>query len=283
LNPADHKLMNKFGSAPFLRWVLPQAAAYDMSGVIVEVGKNCVGVKVGDSVMGQALGAVQEYAVTYCPHLSVLPKSVSYAQGAASTTVTFTALVGLRKLKESDSILIVGASGGCGQAGIGLAKARKAGKIYCVASKKNQAEVMSRGCDVFFDYTSSDFESRVLNELKGKVDIVYDTVTEPQHIPSQYIDLLMPTLKETGTYVALNPSLDALKPENFKKFHTFMAAPSQADVDYLSNHPELLSSVRIALELEGLDVTNVYRAYELLKSHRTVGKIVLTIGDQKRV
>jgi NADPH:quinone reductase-like Zn-dependent oxidoreductase len=282
LNPADYKLMNKLGSIPFLRWATPQSPAYDMSGVVVEVGPGCNTVKVGDAVFGQSLGAVQEYSVGICRNLGVLPKSVSFVQGAASPTVTFTALVGLRKLKENDALLIVGASGGCGQAALALAKARKAGKIYCVASGKNRDEVMAKGCEVFYDYTSPDFKSRIASELNGKIDLLYDTVTEPTDIPSQYIDLLMPTVKENGNYVALNPNLDALKAENRKKFSTFVALPTREEIDYMSAHPELFSALRVSQVFDGLNVSNVYKAYEQLQSHRTVGKIVLTVGESSK-
>jgi len=279
LNPADWKVVNNLASIPFLRWFVPQAPGYDLSGVVVSASPTCTSVKVGDRVFGQGLGVLQQYAVGYCPHLGKLPDSVSFVQGAAAPTVSYTALVGLRKLKEKDSVLIVGASGGCGLAGIALSKARNVAKIYCVASAKNREEVMSRGCDGFYDYTAPDFKSKIVTDLKGKIDIVYDTVTELIHIPSMYVDLLMPTLKASGQYVALNPSLDALKAENFKKFHTFLAAPDRSEVDFVSRTPSLFTELKVALVMDGLNVSNVYRAYDQLKSHRTVGKIVLTVGE----
>ena len=282
LNPADYKVINRLASVPFLRWVMPQSPSYDFSGVLTEVGPGCGDLKPGDEVFGQGAGVNREYAVVACAHTARLPSRVSFVQGAAAPTVTFTAMKGLRALKSGDTIVIVGAAGGCGQAALVLSKLRKASEIVCIASSKNKDFLLSQGFTKYYDYKAPGFASQIVNDLKGKVDIVYDTVTSELPVPGPYLSKLMPTVKDTGLYVALHFTPEILQNEYYKRFYSFLATPTPEDMKYISEHRDFFEQLKVAHTFEGLNVPSLEKAYDLLKSEHTAGKIVLTIGDQTR-
>jgi len=196
-------------------------------------------------------------------------------QAAAYPTVGYTALTGFKKYKEGTSVLIVGASGGCGQAAILLAKSRKIKNIYCISSKKNTEVVTALGCTEVFDYKDPKFEQTVVSKLKGKVGMVYDAVTGP--FDSYYLKLLNQTLVNDGTYVGLNVVVEAYL-SGYKNFHAFMASASSEEIAYASTHPALFQ-VKIAYYGTGLNLDDVNHGYDLVKSSRAVGKVVMKLSD----
>jgi D-arabinose 1-dehydrogenase-like Zn-dependent alcohol dehydrogenase len=276
LNPVDYEILNYLPSSPFLRWVTFQSPAMDIAGIVHEVNSSCDSIKVGDRVFGVTLGALQEYALAYCPTLGVIPNGVNFSQAVATPSGLCTALDGLGDFKAEDSILIVGASGGTGQGAIILAKARGSKKIYCISSKRNHDMVRSLGCTQVFNYDDPNMEETITNQLQGKIDYVWDAASAP--LNSDYLKLLYGTLTPNGKYLGLLPILAAYTERGYEKFQMVMATPSHACMDYLSHHPELFKT-RIVYEKNGLNVNEVRRAYELLMSRHAGGKVVLKINQ----
>lgn len=285
LNPADWKVMNRLPSIPFFRWVASVSPSYDTAGDIVAVGPSgCSNLKVGDAFFGQTIGSHREYALILCPVVSKLPPKVSYVNGAAATTVSYTAVHGLNNLVTSNSVvLVIGSAGGCGQAGVILSKLKKAKEIVCIASGKNREISLSKGCTKFYDYHDQSFERSILNEYTGKVDVVYDTVSEPFPVNGPYVRKMVALLKPTtGRYITLTPNIDIWLAGYQKQHISFTAYPLPEVIKFVAEHEEFFKDINIALQLEGLNITNIYRAYDLLESERANGKIVFTIGDQTR-
>ena len=86
-------------------------------------------------------------------------------------------LTGLQALRaggvERDSkVLVIGASGGCGSAGVQLAKALGAREIVGVASGKNAQMVLAQGADRVIDY-----QTQRVEDEPADYDVVYDTAT----------------------------------------------------------------------------------------------------------
>jgi D-arabinose 1-dehydrogenase-like Zn-dependent alcohol dehydrogenase len=271
LNPVDYKLINNIPLIPFLRWVLPvQSPAADYAGVVKAVGPSCEGVKAGDRVWGTSLGSMQQYILGTCLYMGKIPNEVSFAQGAAYPIAGVTGMCAFQHYKGG-SVLIVGASGGCGQAGVLLAKARKVEPIYCVSSKKNHDLVLSMGCTEAFDYKDANFESTIVSKLKGKVGMVYDVVSE---LDTYYLKLLNQTLVNDGTYVGLAPLFFS----GYQNYVSFSANPTCAEMEYPYSHPEIFQ-LKIAYSGLAFEPKDVNEAYKLLKTQRTAGKIILKVSE----
>ena len=134
----------------------------DIAGIIAAVGNGASKYKVGDEVFGclescgkggLAAGGFAEYV---CAKESVLaPKSaaLSFEEAAALPMAAVTAMQGVSnaQVKQGDSVLINGASGGVGTFAVQIAKAFGT-EVTGVCSTGSIEFVRSLGADVVIDY-----------------------------------------------------------------------------------------------------------------------------------
>lgn len=148
----------------------------ELSGIIVEVGKNVKAFKIGDQVFGfsdQNMGCYVEYkCFPENATLALKPAKLPLPQSAALSFGGTTALHFLKRghLKPGEEVLIHGASGSVGTASIQLAKHFGA-KVTGVCSSSNIQLISELGADHVIDYSKLDFTKN------GKTyDIILDTV-----------------------------------------------------------------------------------------------------------
>ena len=286
LNPVDSKIFHKLTWIPFLRWILPHDTTIDIAGVIHEVNK--CDFKIGDRVFGLTLfGGAQKFSLVPCLSLGKIPSQATFTQAAAVPVIFSSGMRGLDLLAPQQSILIVGSSGGCGHAGILLAKKFLASKIYCISSRKNVEFSLEKGCDEVFAYDSPTF-LKDLEKIKGKVDYVYDTITSFSS-NMDYYPILSPLLSQGGTYVGLGGLLSDLMNNIVysatgidKRRYTFLSLagmPNSNDFKYFFDNPDIFEFVEISRVFHGLNVNHVQEAFELIDSHRVRGKIILKIEN----
>ena len=120
LNPIDNILR-----AGYLRQMLelsfPHVKGYDVSGTVVEVGKDVKSVEVGDEVFARPnqmdAGAVAEFARIQEDELAIKPANITHEQAASVPLAGLTAwqaLVTKGNIKEGDKVLVHAGSGGVG-------------------------------------------------------------------------------------------------------------------------------------------------------------------------
>lgn len=96
--------------------------------------------------------------------------------------IVLTALQALRdsaQLKDGESVLVWGASGGVGHIAVQVARALGAGRVDGVCSAANLEMVRGQGADDAFDYTSASYvATSTASELTGgrRYDVIFDTV-----------------------------------------------------------------------------------------------------------
>ncbi len=149
----------------------------EIAGEIESVGAAVTRFKAGDKVFGTAgpnFGGNAEYlCVPEDGVLMHMPSNLTYAEAASCVDGVLTALPFLRdggKIQAGQKVLIYGASGSVGSAGVQVAKALGA-EVTGVCSTTNVDLVRSIGADHVIDYRTEDYSSE-----KSAYDIIFDAV-----------------------------------------------------------------------------------------------------------
>lgn len=170
-----------FGRYPAFDGRLPQLGI-DFAGVVTAVGPDVTDHKVGDRVAGLSADGTWGTFLTCDAGLAVtIPSGLSDAQAAALTIATATAHYGLTEMagiSAGDKVLIHSATGGVGQAAVGIA--RNAGaEIYATAGSEQRRQLLrDMGIEHVYDSRSLDFAGQIRRDTKGYgLDIVLNSVT----------------------------------------------------------------------------------------------------------
>lgn len=276
ISPVDYKLP---------RLVLGPVYGLDVAGRVTNVGSEVRDLQVGDAVFGRAVGALAETAVASAENLAQKPGRLSFAEAAALPTAYVTSLQALRtcRVQEGSSVLVIGASGGCGLAGLHLAAALGATRIVAVCSANNAGLVQREGATEVVDYTDADGMAKFFQENAGQFDCVLDTATGSGK-GEDYTPTAVPLLKEEGggQYATLNGGAlvwirhltRIFKPQNQHLIITDMNAADLAEV------ASLLEKIgkKPIVNLLPFSEKGVKEGFEKLKSRRSKGKIVFEIA-----
>lgn len=177
-NPADWHILR--GKPFFARFTFglfkpkDKIPGADFAGIVEEVGNNVQHFKVGDRVFGETLngGAFAEYIVAPAAVCAVMPEGMDFPVMASVPVAGLTALQALithGQIKEGETVLINGSSGGVGHFTVQIAKAYGA-IVTAVCSSKNIDFVKTLGADQAIAY---DQES--IHHHHKKYDLVIDT------------------------------------------------------------------------------------------------------------
>ena len=149
----------------------------ELAGEIVGGGKDVARFKSGDQVFGSTGMAGGGHAQYACLHenaaLAIKPDSLNWEDAVAIPFGANTALHYLRdlgKIQDGHKLLIIGASGSIGSAGVQLAKYFGA-TVTAVCSGANVELVKSLGADKVIDYTREDFTNNAETH-----DLLFDVV-----------------------------------------------------------------------------------------------------------
>jgi NADPH:quinone reductase-like Zn-dependent oxidoreductase len=149
----------------------------ELAGEVEGASKDVKRFKTGDRVVastGMAGGGHTQYAcLAEKGALAIKPDSLSWEEAVAIPFGANTALYYLRdlgKIRAGQELLIIGASGGIGSAGVQLAKHFGA-TVTAVCSGTNVEMVKSLGADKVIDYTKEDFSKN-----PETYDLIFDVV-----------------------------------------------------------------------------------------------------------
>lgn len=146
---------------------LPITLGVELVGVVTAVGDGVSGFAVGDRVMGTlgALGAYADHVAVAAAKLAQVPAALDDVQAAAIPVAALTAWQALfeaGELREGQTVLIHGASGGVGGYAVQFAK-RAGARVICTASAVNADYVRALGADQVIDYRSGNFWEHVMD------------------------------------------------------------------------------------------------------------------------
>lgn len=290
LNPLDLKIKN--GKAAHAKVILPAVLGIDMSGIVIETGKDVQNFKPGDEVFGMVgsigghQGTLAEYIKADADHISLKPENVSFQEAAAIPLLFITAweaLVDQINIQTGQTVLIHGGSGGVGHIAIQIAAAKGA-KVFSTVSPDHSELIQNYGAEPI-DYTTLSAVQYVQKYTDGKgFDAVIDTVG------SSVLDDSFSAVKQyTGHVVSIlgwgSHSLAPLSFRNAKYSGVFTLYPMLSGErkkyhgDILKEASRLLESGKVKVRLHSqyysLEQTN--EAFALLESRKAAGKVIINI------
>jgi NADPH:quinone reductase-like Zn-dependent oxidoreductase len=248
----------------------------EFAGEVEAVGANVRKFAGGDEVFGvTGSGAHAEFVcLRESAPLAQKPTGMSFEEAAAVCDGAGLALACLRKVGPLDgrSIVVYGASGSVGTAGVQLAKHFGA-HVTAVCNTRNLELVRSLGADEVVDYTREDFTKN------GRTyDAVFDAVGKYSFRRSRR------SLKPGGGYVSTDPGflwhtpLLALLTRwiGNKKVHMGITRHSKQDVLFLK---ELIEAGRYRAVIDRrYALEDVVEASRYVETGQKTGNVVLTVN-----
>ena len=261
----DMKLLIPFG--------FPRVPGYDVAGIVAD-RNNGSEFAVGDRVMAfldhTRGGALADFAVCAVSCAAKIPDTMSMEDAAAIPLAGTTALQSLRdhgKIKQGQSVLINGASGGVGVFAIQIAKSYGC-HVDAIASGRNREFCLSLGADHFYDYEKDDF-----TKSKERWDIIFDVSGKAHFLESRAV------LKDGGHFISTEPNIKGLLMTIFtwplsKSGQVMLASPSGDDLRELIRLYDLGNlKVTIDSRFSFEQAADAHRRIEEGVDH---GKVVLT-------
>lgn len=258
-----------------LRRPRQQILGTDMAGEVAAIGSAVSEFAVGDHVFGSSgfrFGAHAEFiCMRESGRIAHMPAGMSFEEAATICDGGLNALWCLRQgaLRKGQRILIYGASGAIGTAGVQLAKAFGA-HVTGVCSTKNLDLVRSLGADEVVDYTREDFTKN------GETyDVIFDAVGKHS------FKRCKGSLKRGGRYLATdgfaNLILALWTARMGDKKVVFSIPPryTQQDVRFLKELIEA-GTYRAVIDRR-YPMEQVIEAARYVETERKTGNVVLTV------
>jgi NADPH2:quinone reductase len=160
---------------------LPFSPGAEIAGEISAVGDGVSDLEPGDKVMAYlGWGGVREQVVAPARRVVKVPDGIA-DEAAAGLTVTYgTTLHALKdraNIQPGETLAVLGASGGVGQAAVEIGKVMGARVIACASSEDKLAFCRELGADDTVNYAETDLKTALKDLTGGKgVDVVYDPV-----------------------------------------------------------------------------------------------------------
>lgn len=272
VNPVDWKIREGY-LQQMIPYPLPLTLGWDVSGVIEAVGAEVTEFNVGDAVYSRPdikrNGTYAEYVVVRASEVAHKPKTISHAEAASLPLAGITAwetLITAGQLEAGQRVLIHAGSGGVGSLAIQLAKARGA-YVIATTSARNADLVKSLGADEIIDYRSQRFE-----DIAKDIDIVLDT------LGGEVQEASWSVLKPGGILVSIVSPPSAERAESLGLRSAFVFIEPNATI--LNEYAQLVDAglIRPIVGAE-FALKDIQKAHALSESGRTVGKIVLYVGQ----
>ncbi len=168
---------------------LPFTPGSDLAGIVKEVGEGVKHLEVGQEVFGFVpYGALAEEVLVPASACFPKPPQMDFETAASflmAYGTSYHALHDRGQLKEGETLLVLGASGGVGLAAVELGKLMGA-RVIAAASTDGKLELCKGyGADITINYNEQDLKTTLKELTNGKgVDVVYDPVGGPYSEPA---------------------------------------------------------------------------------------------------
>ena len=264
----------------------------EISGVITQCGDEVSNWQVGDRIFGLvAGGGYAEYVAINAKHIMPLPKSLSFAQGAAIAEVFLTAfqsLFSLADLKPKQSVLIHAGASGVGTAAIQLARQVDCNIAVTVSSEQKGQACLQLGADHFINHTTTDFVEWAKTHQPNGFNVIIDVVSGeylPRNIDVASIDSSIIILSMLGGNYANNINIVKLLMKRIHIIGTTLRSRSdeykdELIINFVTKFWQDLEQGTIKPIINKIyPWSEVEQAHQMMEANLNIGKIILTITD----
>jgi NADPH:quinone reductase-like Zn-dependent oxidoreductase len=276
---------------------LPLVPGVDPSGVIAKLGPGVTHRKVGDRVtvalrlggdnsgadalrlLGvHAWGGYAEYVRAIAANTTLIPDGVDFPTATVVTRHAPTAFHLLQdhaNVQPGEWVLVMGAAGGLGSAGVQVAKYLGAKVIAAAGSDERVKVGLDLGADAGVNYRAQDLtiEAARITEDKG-IDVVFENIGDPDLFPKAFA-----ALTRRGRLVTAGGHGGGIVPLDVNKLYlnqiTVMGRTGEA-ADGAKISLEMAASGRFKALIDCvLPLSQAVRAHELVEARAVIGKVIL--------
>ena len=277
VNPVDTKIRE--GKFEMFKARLPAILGRDIAGVVCGFGSPAgrhSTFKAGDNVFGMLdydRGAYAEYAVASPREVARKPKNLDILEAGSLGVAALTAWQGLFDhggLRKRQRVLIHGAAGGVGHFAVQFAKVRGA-TVIATAGKRDIQWVRRLGADHVIDYKNQRFEDQTRD-----IDLVFDLIA------GETQDRSWKVLKPRGGIMVSTlqqPSMAQARKHHARGVRMVVQVKSRQ----LDQIARLIVAKRVRVTLgKVFPLAKTRQAHELLENGHVRGKIVLSVGTNRK-
>jgi len=275
---------------------LPLTPGVDPSGVITRLGPGVTGRKVGDRVTVQlrtnrdsgadsirnlgahAWGGYAEYVCALADRTALVPDGLDFATATVVSRHAPTAFTLLRdraKLQPGEWVLVMGAAGGLGSAGVQVAKYLGA-KVIAAAGAANRVKIgLDLGADAGVNYRAQNLPIEAMRITEGKgVNVVFENIGDPELFPKAFA-----ALARRGRLVTAGGHGGGIVPLDVNRLYqnhlTIIGATGETPDDVtLSLKAAVEGRFKVVVD-RIMPLSQAVQAHELIESRAGIGKIIL--------
>ncbi|MEA2992524.1 MAG: NADPH:quinone reductase [Alphaproteobacteria bacterium] len=274
---------------------LPHVLGADPSGVIVAIGADVSGRKVGDRVatgrdpaasgsapahmLGvNAWGGYAQYLKVPVAMTHLIPDGVDFPTAtcvARHAPAAFHLLRDRAKVQKGEWVLVMGAAGGLGSVGVQVAKYLGAHVIAGAGADERMEAAVSLGADVGVNYRAQDLTAEVMRVTGGKgVDVVFENIGAPDLFPQAFA-----ALGRNGRLVTAGGHGGGTVPLDVNHLYlnqiTVMGATGGSAEDVRLSLEAAAQGKLKALIDQILPLSEAARAHEIVEARNGLGKVLL--------
>ncbi|CAA9546511.1 MAG: Putative Zn-dependent oxidoreductase PA5234 [uncultured Sphingosinicella sp.] len=276
----------------------PFAPGGEIAGVVEALGEGVQGWSVGDRIIAMlGHGGLSEKVLVSAAMALPLPPERSFEEGSAlilTYATSIHALLDRGRLKEGETLLVLGAAGGVGLAAVELGKAFGARVVAAVSSEEKAEAARAAGADEVLVYPRGPFDkeaSKALAQMfKDAVggqgaDVVYDPVG------GDYAEPALRSIAWQGRYLVVGfPAGIPKLPLNLTLLKScdvcgvfwgaFAARDPKANAAHIQTLFRLWSEGKIAPKVSRTwPLARGGEAIAHMAARQAVGKLVVTMDD----
>ena len=278
------------------RVTLPLVPGVDPSGIVAKLGAGVTGRKLGDRVVTQlrvseptatepprlmgvhTWGGYAEYVKVAAENTTLVPEGVDFPTAtvvARHAPMAFFLLRDKAQLKAGEWVLVMGAAGGLGSAGVQAAKYLGAKVIAAAGSDERVKVGLDLGADAGINYRREDLAVEALRITEGRgVNVVFENIGAPDLFPKAFA-----ALARRGRLVTAGGHGGGVVPLDVNRLY-------QNQITIIGATGETKDDVRLSLQAaaEGrfkalidcvLPLAQAARAHEIVESRSGIGKVIL--------
>ncbi len=275
---------------------LPHVLGADPSGVIVAVGPGVTARKIGDRVAttgrlspGSATeppqmlgvhvwGGYAQYVKLPVAATHLIPAGVDFSTATCVTRHAPTAFRLLRdraKVQKGEWVLVMGAAGGLGSAGIQAAKYLGANVIAAAGTDERVQAALLLGADAGVNYRAQDLAAEVMRMTAGNgVNVVFENIGAPDLFPKAFA-----SLARLGRLVTAGSHGGGVVPLDVNHLYlnqiTIMGATGGSAEDVTLSLEAAAQGKFKALIDQILPLSEAVRAHEIAEARGGLGKVLL--------